>query len=64
MGQHHGPASTSVAHAFGQLYGMTCPLLTDAEAADGESRKKSGTVWLSPAKTSPYTFYQYWFTFP
>ncbi|MCE9605368.1 MAG: tyrosine--tRNA ligase [Planctomycetia bacterium] len=43
-----------------QLYGMTCPLLTDSEGRKMGKSEKSGTVWLSPAKTSPYQFYQYW----
>ena len=42
-----------------QLYGMTCPLLTKS---DGQKMGKSeaGALWLDPAKTSPYQFYQYW----
>jgi tyrosyl-tRNA synthetase len=44
-----------------QLFGMTCPLLTDAEGRKMGKSEKTGTVWLSPAKTSPYHFYQYWF---
>jgi len=43
-----------------QLYGMTCPLLTDAEGRKMGKSEKTGTVWLSPEKTSPYAFYQYW----
>ena len=41
-----------------QLYGMTCPLLT---TSDGRKMGKTekGAVWLSPDKTSPYEFYQY-----
>jgi tyrosyl-tRNA synthetase len=42
-----------------QLYGMTNPLLTKS---DGQKMGKteSGALWLSPEKTSPYQFYQYW----
>ncbi len=42
-----------------QLYGMTCPLLA---TSDGRKMGKteSGAVWLDPAKTGPYHFYQYW----
>ncbi len=42
-----------------QLYGLTCPLLTKA---DGTKMGKTelGAIWLSPEKTSPYQFYQYW----
>ena len=41
-----------------QLYGITCPLLT---TSDGRKMGKTekGAVWLSPEKTSPYEFYQY-----
>lgn len=43
-----------------QLFGMTCPLLTDSEGRKMGKSEKTGTVWLSSEKTSPYTFYQYW----
>jgi tyrosyl-tRNA synthetase len=41
-------------------YGLTWPLLTKA---DGEKYGKtaSGSVWLDPARTSPYQFRQFWF---
>ncbi|MBI3837936.1 MAG: tyrosine--tRNA ligase [Planctomycetia bacterium] len=42
-----------------QLYGMTCPLLTKADGSK-MGKTETGTVWLSPARTSPYAFYQYW----
>jgi tyrosyl-tRNA synthetase len=38
---------------------MTCPLLTTSEGKKMGKTEK-GAVWLSPEKTSPYTFYQYW----
>ncbi len=42
-----------------KLYGLTCPLLTRADGAKmGKSER--GAVWLSPERTSPYQFYQYW----
>jgi tyrosyl-tRNA synthetase len=43
----------------GQLHGLTSPLLIKS---DGKKMGKteSGTLWLDPAKTSPYQFYQYW----
>lgn len=47
-----------------QLFGMTCPLLTDSEGRKMGKSEKTGTVWLSPEKTSPYTFYQYWINVP
>lgn len=41
-----------------QLYGMTCPLLL---TSDGRKMGKTerGAIYLSPEKTSPYAFYQY-----
>jgi tyrosyl-tRNA synthetase len=42
-----------------QLYGLTCPLLTKSDGAK-MGKTESGTLWLSPEKTSPYHFYQYW----
>lgn len=40
-------------------YGMTFTLLT---TSDGKKMGKTqgGAVWLDPAKTSPYDFFQYW----
>ncbi|MFT5522822.1 MAG: tyrosyl-tRNA synthetase [Pirellulaceae bacterium] len=42
-----------------QLFGLTCPLLL---TSDGRKMGKteSGAIWLSPERTSPYAFYQYW----
>ncbi|MFO0916182.1 MAG: tyrosine--tRNA ligase [Pirellulales bacterium] len=42
-----------------QLQGMTCPLLTKTDGSK-MGKTESGAVWLSPEKTSPYAFYQYW----
>ncbi len=42
-----------------QLYGMTCPLLTKSDGSK-MGKTTSGTLWLSPERTSPYHFYQYW----
>ena len=42
-----------------QLYGMTCPLLTKSDGTK-MGKTESGALWLSPDKTSPYEFYQYW----
>ena len=41
------------------VFGMTFTLLT---TGDGRKMGKTekGAVWLDPAKTSPYDFYQYW----
>ena len=42
-----------------QLYGITCPLLTRSDGSK-MGKTESGALWLSPEKTSPYRFYQYW----
>ena len=45
------------------VYGLTLPLVTKADGAKF-GKTESGTVWLDPAKTSPYTFYQFWVNTP
>jgi len=42
-----------------QLFGITCPLLTKADGTK-MGKTASGAVWLSPERTSPYAFFQYW----
>ncbi|HMO60552.1 MAG TPA: tyrosine--tRNA ligase [Ferruginibacter sp.] len=43
----------------GEAFAFTCPLITKADGGKfGKSEK--GNVWLDPAKTSPYQFYQFW----
>ncbi len=42
-----------------QVYGMTFPLITKADGSKFGKTEK-GAVWLDPAKTSPYAFYQFW----
>jgi tyrosyl-tRNA synthetase len=43
----------------GDAFAFTCPLLTKADGGKfGKSEK--GNVWLSPHRTSPYSFYQFW----
>jgi tyrosyl-tRNA synthetase len=42
-----------------EVHGLTLPLLTTASGAKfGKSEGEN--VWLDPARTSPYTFYQFW----
>lgn len=43
-----------------QLFGLTCPLLTKSDGSK-MGKTESGAIWLSPERTSPYAFYQYWF---
>lgn len=40
-------------------YGLTFKLLTTSEGKK-MGKTESGALWLDPAKTSPYDFYQYW----
>jgi tyrosyl-tRNA synthetase len=42
-----------------QVYGMTCPLLTKSDGSK-MGKTETGAVWLSPERTSPFHFYQYW----
>ena len=43
----------------GQTFGLTLPLVTKADGTKF-GKTESGTIWLSPEKTSPYAFYQFW----
>ncbi len=40
-------------------HGLTFPLLTTASGAKF-GKTEAGAVWLDPAKTSPYKFFQFW----
>ncbi len=42
-----------------EAHGLVFPLLTNA-AGGKFGKSESGNVWLDPAKTSPYQFYQFW----
>lgn len=42
-----------------QLYGITAPLLTKSDGTK-MGKTESGAIWLSPDRTSPYRFFQYW----
>src|SRR5690606_9901492 len=42
-----------------QLYGITTPLLTKSDGTK-MGKTEGGALWLSPDRTSPYQFYQYW----
>lgn len=42
-----------------QVYGLTMPLVTKADGSKF-GKTESGTIWLDPARTSPYAFYQFW----
>src|SRR5262245_14295063 len=41
------------------VHGLTFPLLTKSDGSK-MGKTESGAVWLSPKRTSPYQFYQFW----
>jgi tyrosyl-tRNA synthetase len=41
------------------VYGLTLPLITNADGSKF-GKTVSGAIWLDPARTSVYKFYQYW----
>ncbi len=43
----------------GEAYALTCPLITKADGGKF-GKTESGNIWLDPARTSPYVFYQFW----
>lgn len=43
----------------GKAFAITCPLITKADGSKF-GKSEGGNVWLDPARTSPYKFYQYW----
>lgn len=43
----------------GQVFGLTMPLVIKADGTKF-GKTESGTIWLDPGRTSPYSFYQFW----
>ncbi len=43
----------------GEAFALTCPLITKADGGKF-GKTEEGNLWLDPAYTSPYKFYQYW----
>ena len=43
----------------GEAHGLVAPLVTTASGAKF-GKSETGALWLDPALTSPYRFYQYW----
>lgn len=41
------------------VYGLTLPLITNADGSKF-GKTEAGAVWLDPARTSVYRFYQFW----
>ncbi len=42
-----------------QAFGLVCPLLTTA-SGQKMGKTEGNSVWLDPAQTTPYEYYQYW----
>lgn len=43
----------------GEGFALTCPLITKSDGSKF-GKSESGNIWLDPARTSPYQFYQFW----
>ena len=44
----------------GKAFGLTCPLITTSDGTKFGKTETGTGMWLSPERTSPYEFYQYW----
>jgi tyrosyl-tRNA synthetase len=44
----------------GEAHALTFPLITNADGTKFGKSTGGGAVWLDPARTSPYRFYQFW----
>ena len=42
-----------------EAFAITCPLITKADGTKF-GKTEGGAIWLDPALTSPYAFYQFW----
>nr|WP_240746840.1 tyrosine--tRNA ligase [Cryptosporangium phraense] len=49
------------ANEGGPAHALTLPLLTNASGEKFGKSTGGGSVWLDPALTSPYAWYQFWF---
>ncbi|MDQ3158763.1 MAG: tyrosine--tRNA ligase [bacterium] len=43
-----------------EVHAMTMPLIINKATGNKFGKSEEGAVWLDPAKTSPYDFYQFW----
>lgn len=43
----------------GEAFALTCPLITKSDGGKF-GKTEEGNIWLDPAYTSPYKFYQFW----
>jgi tyrosyl-tRNA synthetase len=46
--------------AGGEVHAVTCPLVTKADGTKFGKSAAGERIWLDPALTSPYRFYQFW----
>ncbi len=46
-------------NAAPQSFGITAPLITKSDGGKF-GKTESGAIWLTPDRTSPYAFYQFW----
>ena len=46
-------------HDAPEAYGLTAPLVTKADGGKF-GKTESGAVWLSPERTTPYAYHQFW----
>lgn len=45
--------------AIADSFGLTAPLVTKADGGKF-GKSETGAIWLSPERTSPYAYYQFW----
>ncbi len=43
-----------------ETYGFTCPLVTTSTGEKMSKSQPGGAIWLDPALTTPYDYYQFW----
>src|SRR5690606_89724 len=43
-----------------EVHAVTCPLVINKATGKKFGKSEEGAVWLDPAKTSPFKFYQFW----
>ncbi len=57
---HHRPAAPGCRGAPDPAHGLAYPLLLSPSGAKFGKSESGESIWLDPALTSPYRFYQYW----
>jgi len=55
-----GPRRTDADRLHEPAHGLAYPLLLNASGAKFGKSESGESIWLDPALTSPYRFYQYW----